>query len=421
MSQHFALTYDSIAANPEPIIVVENTHRRHGAQPGQRPVDVQRRHAAHDLLLQHQRVQPGRRAADRPPGDQCDVAGHRPLHATRPRSSTSAATNATITYSGSTNLLNYSGNAFGAGWTLEGLEQITSESGGVILDLGDEGRTLWFASSGSGGGTYTDPAGEFSTLVEELGREATPDTLTDGDQITFNSGGYETATIDLNNQHITFAYNGVEPDFDDHRQLWEHHDVFLQRRLSPDDQGPGQPHRHLHAQRRQPDRRHAAGRQHLGLFLRLGRPVDPDHRSTFQHSHHRVRLSRPGGDDLAARQHDGEIHQRPGIGLDQQRHVGAAPRRPRCWPSRAARTPAPTATRRRSSPTGWAWAWPATSSTRWATSSFTTGIPTAWPRWPWIRSIGTRSFSYDSKGNITSVLYEDGNYESTRTTAIPSR
>ena len=27
---------------------------------------------------------------------------------------------------------------------------------------------------GSGGGTYTDPAGEFSTLVEELGRAATP-------------------------------------------------------------------------------------------------------------------------------------------------------------------------------------------------------------------------------------------------------
>ena len=34
------------------------------------------------------------------------------------------------------------------------------------------------------------------------------DTLTDGTQIVFNSGGYEIATIDLNNQHITFAYNG---------------------------------------------------------------------------------------------------------------------------------------------------------------------------------------------------------------------
>ena len=112
------------------------------------------------------------------------------------------------TYTGTTTLLNYSGNAFGAGWTLEGLEQITSASGGVILDEGDGGRTLWFASSGGGsGGSYTAQPGEFSTLVKNSGGGYTQ-TLADGDQITFNSGGYETATIDLNNQHITFAYNG---------------------------------------------------------------------------------------------------------------------------------------------------------------------------------------------------------------------
>ena len=52
----YRLAYDSIAANPEPIIIVENTIAGDGAQPGKRPVDVQRRHAAHDLLLQHARV-----------------------------------------------------------------------------------------------------------------------------------------------------------------------------------------------------------------------------------------------------------------------------------------------------------------------------------------------------------------------------
>ena len=62
-----------------------------------------------------------------------------------------------MTYSGSTTLLNYSGNAFGAGWTLQGLEQIYPETGGVILDLGDGGSTLWFTSSGSGGGTTPTP------------------------------------------------------------------------------------------------------------------------------------------------------------------------------------------------------------------------------------------------------------------------
>ena len=79
-------------------------------------------------------------------------------------------TNTTSTYSGTTTLLNYSGNAFGAGWTLQGLEQIIPETGGVILDLGQGGRTLWFTGSfGSGGGTFTDPAGEFSTLVQNSG------------------------------------------------------------------------------------------------------------------------------------------------------------------------------------------------------------------------------------------------------------
>ena len=38
----------------------------------------------------------------------------------------------------------------------------------MILDLGDDGRTLWFTSGGSGG-SYTDPAGEFSTLVKNSG------------------------------------------------------------------------------------------------------------------------------------------------------------------------------------------------------------------------------------------------------------
>ena len=124
---------------------------------------------------------------------------------TRPRSSTSARPTRPSTYSGGTTLLNYSGNAFGAGWTLQGLEQITPESGGVILDLGDGGRTLWFTGSPAAAAapTPTRP-GEFSTLVKNSGGKL--HRYADRRrQITFNSGGYETATIDLNNQHITFC------------------------------------------------------------------------------------------------------------------------------------------------------------------------------------------------------------------------
>ncbi len=56
------------------------------------------------------------------------------------------------------------------------------------------------------GGTYTTPPGDFSTLTKTS--TGYTDVLPDGTQITFNSSGYETATIDLNNQHITYSYNG---------------------------------------------------------------------------------------------------------------------------------------------------------------------------------------------------------------------
>ena len=55
----------------------------------------------------------------------------------------------------------------GAGGRLDGLglKKIVSATGGVILDEGD-GSVLWFSGSfGGGGGTYTSPAGDFSTLV----------------------------------------------------------------------------------------------------------------------------------------------------------------------------------------------------------------------------------------------------------------
>ena len=76
----------------------------------------------------------------------------------------------------------------------------------MILSEGGGGDSLWFAGSfGSGGGTYTTPAGDFSTLVLNSNGSYTR-TLPTGDQITFNSGGYETATIDLNGLHTTYGY-----------------------------------------------------------------------------------------------------------------------------------------------------------------------------------------------------------------------
>ena len=113
----------------------------------------------------------------------------------------------TFTYSGTATVLNQSSSAFGDGWTLQGLEQITSASGGVILNTGTAGASLWFSGSfGSGGGTYTDPAGEFSTLVLNSNGTYTR-TLTDGTQINFNSGGYETSVVQLDGLRTTYTYS----------------------------------------------------------------------------------------------------------------------------------------------------------------------------------------------------------------------
>ena len=92
---------------------------------------------------------------------------------------------------------------------VQGLEKITpaSDNSGVILSLGDAGATA------SGLPAILAWAGRTRLRLATFRRSPRPapairTVLPDGTQITFNSGGYETATIDLNNQHITYSYNG---------------------------------------------------------------------------------------------------------------------------------------------------------------------------------------------------------------------
>jgi RHS repeat-associated protein len=111
----------------------------------------------------------------------------------------------TTTYSGSADILNYKSNALGAGWNLAGLERIYSVTGGVILDLGD-GQSLWFASAG--GGNFTTPAGDFSTLTQDSVTQAYTRAMFDGTNIKFNSSGYQTSVADRNNNTTNYNYNG---------------------------------------------------------------------------------------------------------------------------------------------------------------------------------------------------------------------
>jgi RHS repeat-associated protein len=93
--------------------------------------------------------------------------------------------------------------ALGAGWTISGLNKIISATGGVILDEGG-GSALWFASGGSG--AFTSPAGDFSTLSQTGGVYTR--TLTDGTKQTFDTNGYQAATIDRNGLAVSYTYDG---------------------------------------------------------------------------------------------------------------------------------------------------------------------------------------------------------------------
>jgi RHS repeat-associated protein len=114
------------------------------------------------------------------------------------------ASTVTTTYSGSVDIVNTSGNAFGR-WFLSGVERAYSVTGGVLLDLGN-GQSLWFASSGSG--TFTTPAGDFSTLTQNTLTSVYTRTMPDGTKYQFNSSGYQTAVQDRNSNTTSYSYDG---------------------------------------------------------------------------------------------------------------------------------------------------------------------------------------------------------------------
>ena len=202
-----SLTYDSLTANPLPIILVE-----HPLDPTQAvPTKV-------SAQLTFNNGTPGTtyyfNTSQWTPGDVEQIA----LQATTASTLATGqydysvqvidyrSTNTTTTYSGVATVINQSTSAFGDGWTLDGLEQITPGIGtsGVILSLGEGGASLWFAGNPSVGGSYTTPAGDFSVLTKTS--TGYTDVLPDGTQITFNSSGQETATIDTNGLHTTYSY-----------------------------------------------------------------------------------------------------------------------------------------------------------------------------------------------------------------------
>ena len=158
------LTYDSVTANPLPIIIAENTLSSSGSVPSQVSATLTFNGSVGTTYYYS--------TSNLNPGDVQQIALQYPTALATGRYSYSVqivdhgTSLTTVTYSGTATVINESGSKIGDGWTLDGLDQITSASGGVILNLGGGGNSLWYSGSfGSGGGTYTDPAGDFSTLT----------------------------------------------------------------------------------------------------------------------------------------------------------------------------------------------------------------------------------------------------------------
>ena len=109
-------------------------------------------------------------------------------------------------FTGSTNVVsrNSSTAPYGRGWQLAGLDQLVSQTGGMLFVRSD-GTTLWFADNGSGGYLHADGDDSYSTLVKNANLTYTL-TDTHGNQTNFSSGGLLTSRVDANANTTSYTY-----------------------------------------------------------------------------------------------------------------------------------------------------------------------------------------------------------------------
>ena len=198
------LAYDSVTANPRPIFAVHHTLDASLATPTQVTARLTFNGTAGATVYTNtSQLIPGDVQRIGLQANAASLVTGRYTYSVTTGDVRSSTTTATV--SGSANLVNNASSAIGSGWTVAGLEKIVAASGGVMLDLGAGGKSLWFATGS--GSTYTSPAGEFSTLVANSGGTYTR-TFTNGFKIQFNSSGQETAALNTNGVGDSFAYNG---------------------------------------------------------------------------------------------------------------------------------------------------------------------------------------------------------------------
>jgi len=95
------------------------------------------------------------------------------------------------------------GNKFGPGWSLNGLDSLAADGSGVLFLYGS-GGARYFSGSGP---TYTSPANDFGTLVKNNDNTYT---YTTPQQVKeqFDTSGKMTALVDPHGVALTYSYDG---------------------------------------------------------------------------------------------------------------------------------------------------------------------------------------------------------------------
>jgi len=110
----------------------------------------------------------------------------------------------TIAASGSAYVVDERNSPYGAGWGLEGVNQLESLSNGELW-LDGTGDASFFSGTPSVGATFSSPSNDFGTLSEGSGGFTYA--AQDGSTILFNTAGYETALVPAAGPSWGFAYN----------------------------------------------------------------------------------------------------------------------------------------------------------------------------------------------------------------------
>jgi YD repeat-containing protein len=109
-------------------------------------------------------------------------------------------------FTGSTNVVNRNSASapFGRGWQLSGLDQLSAQTGGVLLVRGS-GTTLWFADDGAGGYLHAEGDATYSTLVKN-GDQTYTLSDTHGTETNFSTTGLLASQVDANSNTTSYTY-----------------------------------------------------------------------------------------------------------------------------------------------------------------------------------------------------------------------